>query len=423
MERRFSTRYRELMKEAVVRPDAFRGVLQRLETFITPFASQLIRSEQRRHAWEYVAGLLSNLKRKNTEEIAYLHEQDRQPLQKFIGQTPWNHQPLIDELAAQVGCTLGEDDAVIVFDPSGFPKQGRCSVGVARQWCGRSGKTDNCQVGVYMGYASRKEHALVDFQLYLPKEWTKDRARCQRCGVPKGTKFRTRHEMALEMLHAHRNVLPHAWIAGDDEMGRSAEFREKLRKMNERYLLAVPSNTLIRDLNAAVGPSKGKGRSKKPPFQRAENWARGLPANAWTMVDVRDGEKGPLAIQAVKARVQTKMKTHVGPEETLLVFRERQRDGSMKIDYGMSNAPAETPLTEFTRVLKAEYRIEECLKRGKSEAGMADYEVRTWSGWHHHQTLSLLASWFLTLEKQRGKKIIDEHNGSASASTVGATAA
>jgi SRSO17 transposase len=414
MERRFTLRYRELMDEAVVRPDSFVGIIQRLESFVKPFADSLVRIEQRRHAWEYVAGLLSNLKRKNMEMIAYLHEQDRQPLQKFIGQTNWDHKPLVGELVRQVGAALGEADGVLVIDPSGFPKQGRDSVGVDRQWCGRQGKIDNCQVGIYMGYVSRNERALVDFRLYLPKAWCGDKTQRKKCGVPKGTKFRTRHEMALEMIEEHGAKLPHAWITGDDEMGKSGEFRGKLREIKEQYLLAVPGNTLVRDLDATIQPSDGKGGPRKPHFQRVENWAKTIPEKAWTTIDVRDGEKGPLEVQMIKARVQTKKSNRLGPEEIAVAFRERQRDGSFKHDYGLSNAPANTPLAEFARVFKAEHRIEECLKRAKSEAGLADYEVRTWEGWHHHQTLSLLASWFLTREKQRGEKNISEPHRSAS---------
>jgi SRSO17 transposase len=414
MERRFALRYRELMNEAVVQPDSFVGIIQRLESFVKPFADNLVRIEQQRHAWEYVAGLLSNLKRKNTEMIAYLHEQDRQPLQKFIGQTNWDHRPLIGELVRQVGAALGETDGVLVIDPSGFPKQGRNSVGVDRQWCGRQGKIDNCQVGIYMGYVSRNEHALIDFRLYLPKAWCSDRARRKSCGVPKGTKFRTRHEMALEMIKEHGENLPHAWITGDDEMGKSGEFREKLRERKERYLLAVPGNTRIRHLDAAIQPSAGKGRPRKANFQRVEDWVKTIPEKAWTAIDVRDGEKGPLEIQMIKARVQTKKSNRLGPEEIVVAFRERQRDGAFKHDYGLSNAPVNTPLAEFARVFKAEHRIEECLKRAKSDAGLADYEVRTWEGWHHHQTLSLMASWFLTREKQHGKKNISEPYRSAS---------
>jgi SRSO17 transposase len=415
MERRFEVRFQEIRAEARVRPDTFRGIVERLEEFVEPFAASLIRIEQRAHAREYVAGLLSDLKPKNTEMIAYLHGQDRQPLQKFIGQVPWNPRPLIGELVRQVGAELGEADGVLVFDPSGFPKQGRNSVGVARQWCGRIGKTDNCQVGIYMGYVSRKEHVLVDFRLFVPKEWSHDRARRAKCGVPKGTRHRTRHELALEMLDAHGAVLPHGWIAGDDEMGRPAEFRGKLRKKCETYLLAVPANTLVRDLDAAPPPPTGSGRPCKVPYVRAAKWVAAQPEKAWTSIDVRDGEKGPIVVQVLKARVQAKLGRRNGPEETLVAYREVQRDGSFNRDYGLSNAPFETPLAEFARVLCAEHRIEECLKRAKSEAGLANYEVRTWEGWHHHQTLSLLASWFLTKEKMFGeKKITEPHRSSSS---------
>jgi SRSO17 transposase len=402
MERRYAVRYEEMMAEAEVRPDALAGVLERLKEFVRPFAASLKHAAQREHVEEYVAGLVSNVKRKNIETIAYLHEHDRQPLQKFIGQKPWEWQPLIGELVRQVGSALGEHDGIVVFDPSGFIKQGKASVGVARQWCGRAGKVDNCQVGVYMGYVSRKEHALVDTRLYLPKEWTKDKKRCRRAGVPKEVRFRTRHELALEMLQEHRAVLPHAWVTGDDEMGRSSGFREELRGMNEQYLLTVPSNTLIRDLDAAPPPYCGSGQPPKVPFQRADCWRR--TAKTWTRIEVRPGEKGPLVVEAVKARVQAKLGRRNGPEETLVVFRERQGRKTIKHDYCLSNAPFDTPLREFARVLNAEHRIEESLRRAKGETGLAQYQVRTWKGWHHHQTLTLIAIWFLTYEKRRGEK-------------------
>lgn len=403
MERRFAVRYEELMADAEVKPEALEGVLERLTGFIQPFAASLAHAAQRDHLEEYLAGLVSNIKRKNIESIAYLHEQDRQPLQKFIGQHPWEWQPMIDELARQIAAALGEADGVLVFDPSGVLKQGKGSVGVARQWCGRAGKVDNCQVGVYMGYVTRKEHALVDTRLYLPAEWTKDRNRCKRAGIPKEIRFRTRHELALEMLRQHGTVLPHCWVTGDDEMGRNSYFREELRTMSEHYLLAVPSNTLVRDLDAAPPPSPGSGRPPKVPFQRADNWMK--TAKNWTRIEVRPGEKGPLVIEMVKARVQTKLGRRNGPEETLVIFRERQGNETLKHDYCLSNALFDTPLKEFARVLNAEHRIEECLRRAKGEAGLAQYQVRTWRGWHHHQTLTLLATWFLTQEKRRGEKI------------------
>jgi SRSO17 transposase len=402
MERRFAVRYEQLMAEAEVKPETLEGVLERLDEFVKPFAASLNHPAQREHAYEYVAGLVSNVKRKNIETIAYLHEQDRQPLQKFIGQKPWDDQPMIDELARQIGASLGRTDGVLVIDPSGVLKQGKASVCVARQWCGRAGKVDNCQVGVYLGYVSGAEHALVDVRLYLPKEWTNDKKRCRQAGIPKGIGFRTRHELALEMIRKHRAVLPHAWVTGDDEMGRNGGFRDELREMNEQYLLAVPSNTLVRDLDATPPPYCGLGTLPKVPFQRADRWMK--TARNWTRIEVRPGEKGPLVVEAVKVRVQTKRGGRNGPEEILVIFRERQGRKTIKHDYALSNAPFDTPLREFARVLDAEHRIEECLRRAKGESGMAQYQVRTWKGWHHHQTLTLIATWFLTQEKRRGEK-------------------
>ena len=406
MERRFATRLEELLDDAIVKPAVLRDILPRLERFVKPFAALLETSEQRMHLQEYVAGLVSNVDRKNVESIAYYHDQDRQALQKFIGQIPWDHQPHLTELARQVGVAIGEADGVIVFDPSGFPKKGTESVGVQRQWCGRLGKVDNCQVGVYLAYVSRREHVLVDVRLYLPKEWATNKKRRKKCGVPKEVRFKTRHELALEMLQDHGALLPHGWIAGDDEMGRSSKFRADLRAANERYLLAVPSNTLMRDCEAEAPVYRGRGPRPKVPFLRVDRWAAALPADAWENIEVRPGDKGPLAVLMVKRRVLAKTeRRRVGPEEILVVTRELQADGTFKHDYYLSSAAAATPLMEFGRVAKAEHRIEECLERAKSEAGLAEYQVRTWEGWHHHQTLSLLATWFLTQEARRGKKM------------------
>lgn len=415
MERRFEARRKELLADAVLDPAVLRDALPRMERFVAPFAACLEEPEQQRHVREYVAGLVSDLERKNVEAIAYLHDQERQALQKFVGQSSWDDAPLRRELARQVGAELGEPDAVIVFDPSAFPKKGTQSVGVQRQWCGRLGKIDNCQVGVYLGYASGVEHALVDMRLYLPESWATDRPRRKRAGVPQEIRFHTRHELALEMLDSVGALLPHGWIAGDDEMGRSTRFRRDLQAQNERYFLAVPSNTLVRDLDAAPPPYGGRGPHPQVPFVRVDRWAAALAAERWTTIEVRPGEKGPLIVEAVVARVQAKTdRRRAGPEETLVVLRERKADGSIKHDYHLSNATVETLLAEFGRVAKAAQRIEECLQRAKGEAGLADYEVRTWRGWHHHQTLSLLAAWFLTQESRRGKKLDASVDGSAS---------
>src|SRR5215213_4813036 len=162
MERRFRVRLDELLDDAEVPSGLLRGLQHRLGSFLQPFVLSLQRDEQRQNARHYVQGLLSSLPDKNVESIAYLHDQERQALQKFIGQSPWDCRPLLTELTRQVKADLGQPDGVLVFDPSAFPKKGAESVGVQRQWCGRLGKVDNCQVGVYLGYVSSREHALVD---------------------------------------------------------------------------------------------------------------------------------------------------------------------------------------------------------------------------------------------------------------------
>jgi SRSO17 transposase len=405
MERRYQARLDELLDDAEVRPGLLRGLLPRLETFLEPFVRSLCCCEQRTNAHHYVSGLLSDLASKGAESIACLHDRERQGIQKFIGQAPWDHKPLVAELARQVGQRIGEPTGVLVFDPSAFVKQGKKSVGVARQWCGRLGKVENCQVGVFLGYVSHTGHALVDSRLYLPKEWTRDRKRMNEAGVPREVRFfATRHELALSMLDEQGPLLPHRWVAGDDEMGRSTWSRQQLRRRGERHLLAVPSNTLVRDLVAPDPPCSGQGRRKKAPFVRADAWRAALAEDDWETIEVRDGEKGPLRTQVAWTLVQAKSEGKVsGVAESLLVFREEQSDGSFKHDYLLSNEIAPNPPLEMAWVYKAEHRIEECIKTAKSEAGLADYQVRTWEGWQHHVCLSLLATWFLCEEARRGK--------------------
>lgn len=409
MEKLFDIRKEELLAQCEVSPKIFDDMIKRVEKFVTPYAAHLRRKEQRQHAQTYLGGLMSDLERKTSESIAYRHDQERQGLQHFLGASSWDHRPLIEVLVGQVAAEIGDPTGVIVFDPSGFPKQGKGSVGVARQWIGRLGKVDNGQVAVYMGYVSEKEHVLVDTRLYLPEEWMKDHKRRHRCGVPKGVRHQTRHEQALEMLETHGSSLPHAWITGDDEMGHVKWFREALRKRGERYLLAVPFNTTLRDLD---GPQperrlRGAGRPPERRFENLKHWTDALPEEAWQEITVRCGDKGPLKLQMVKTRVvaRTEKRTVSTKEELLVVTRSQEGDGTWKRDYFLSNAPAETPLQELGRVVKAEHRIEDSLKRAKSEAGLGDYEVRTWTGWHHHQTLSLMALWFLIQEALRGKPL------------------
>jgi SRSO17 transposase len=406
MDQRFALRKEAMLAECEVPPEVFRGMEDRLVKFTEPFAALLSQPAQREHAGDYLSGLISDLERKNVESIAYRHDQDRRNLQHFIGCAQWDHQPLFTELARQAGQELGEQDGVIVFDPSAFPKKGKQSVGVQRQWCGRLGKVDNCQVAVYMAYASRKDHALTNTRLYLPKEWANDRKRRQAAGVPKEVRFQTRHEQSLEMLAEQGDLLPHAWVAGDDEMGRNAAFRRDLHELDEQYLLAVPCNALVRDLEAESPKYQGRGAAPKVPFARVDQWRDALADDAWTKIKVRDAERGPLEIEVARRRVQAKISQRVMKyEETLVIVRCLDEEGATKYDFYLSNASRETPLKEFARVATAAHRVEEAIKRGKSEAGLSHYEVRNWRGWHHHQALSLIAAWFLVRESHRGEKI------------------
>ena len=407
MECSFEERKQELESECMISDTLFSRSLERLSEFMKPFVAGMARNGQREYAATFVRGLCSDLERKNSESIAYHFQLERKQIQYFIGESSWNDEPVRAELARQVAAQLGTSDGVLVFDPSGFPKSGKESVGVARQWCGRLGKIDNCQVGVFMAYVSRYGHALIDGELYLPKEWTKDKPRMKKAGVPKSRqKHRTRHEICLELLDRHGPQMPHTWITGDDELGRPAEFRRELRRRNEQYLLAVPSNSTIVDLESDPPEYTGKGRRPVRPSARVDKWVADQPVSLWQQVDVRDAEKGPLVIELLKRHVATSRRSKGGSaEETLVIIRYRDRDQAVvKQDYYFSSAPVTTPHAEFGRVAKAEHRVEDCFDRGKGEAGMTDYEVRNWTGWQHHQTLSLVASWFLNVETRRAEK-------------------
>ena len=296
---------------------------------------------------------------------------------------------------------------MIAFDPSAFVKSGQQSVGVARQWCGRLGKIDNCQVRIYKAYVSSQGHALVDTQLYLPQEWTSDKKRMRRASVPKARRrHKTRHEICLELLDQHGQDLPHAWITGDDEMGRPASFRRELRDRGERYLLAVPCNTTIRDLEVPPPPWCGTGRHPQRQSVRVDRWLEERTDQDWTSIEVRDVEQGPLIVEVLKRCVETGKRGRPSvAKEVLVVIRYRDREAKIvKTDYYLSNAEVTTPLAEYCRAAKAEHRVEECLQRAKGQAGLADYEVRNWTGWQHHQTLCLLANWFLIVETRRAEK-------------------
>jgi SRSO17 transposase len=304
------------------------------------------------------------------------------------------------ELRLHVREELAEPDGVVVIDPSAFPKKGTESCGVARPWCGRLGKVDNCQVGVFLAYAAKAGYAPLDRQLYLPEDWAHDQARRDQCHVPPEVKFQEKWRIALDLLDRSLPGLPHGWIVGDDELGRAAEFRAALRQRPERYVLDVPCNTTVRDLERRRPPRKkaGVGRKRAVPFERADVWAARQPESRWERITVRDGEKGPLVVDALSVRVRAKEEGRIGPEERLVVIRPV---GESRLDYALSNAGPAVSLTEVVRAQRQRHRIEEVFEAGNGEVGLDHYEVRSWVGWHHHMTLSLVALWFLCLERRR----------------------
>jgi SRSO17 transposase len=387
-----------LLADAEVSAAAVRGCHQRLERFLQRYLPLFYRAEQRALAQVVLQGKLSKLERKTAEPIAYLAGRPRKPVQHFVGAGRWEDEAVMAELRRHVAEGLADPDAVLVVDPSSFAKKGTASCGVDRQWCGRLGKVDNCQVGVFLAYVSTKGYALVDRQLYLPQEWAADRRRRRRTHVPKAVAFQESWRIGLALLDRSGPDLPFTWVAGDDEVGRVIAFRAGLRQRRLRYVLDVPCNTSIRDLGEAAG-------RRRPPWQRVDEWAAAQPASRWRKLMVGDGAKGPKVVRAVEAWVQTKDEDGApGGRERLVVIRTVDR--APQVWYTLSNAAAEVPLEEVVQAHGRRHGVEEGFQAAKGEVGLAHYEVRSWVGWHHHMTLSLLALWFLVRERRRleGKK-------------------
>jgi SRSO17 transposase len=376
-------------------------MIKHLRRFLYPYLPLFGRSENRTNADLTIQGLLSNLPRKSVEPLAEFHDVPRRALQRFVGAGSWRYGPLIDLLCEQVARELGRPDGVLIIDPTSFPKKGTDSVGVARQWCGRLGKVENCQVGVFLSYASSEGHTLIDERLYLPEEWCGDAARRERCYVPEGVVFRTSWELADEMLAARAPSIPHAWILGDDEFGRPGEFRDRLDTRGERYMLDVPSTTSVKVLGQVPHPGR------RPNPVHASAWAEALEPKDWTLYTVRDGAKGPLQVEAAWTRVLTN-RAHEGRkpnwsrEEILLVIRTVGQ--CVETKYLLTNAGVDCPLEEKVRAACTRWRVEDCFERAKGEVGLAQYEVRSWTGWHHHMTLSLIALWCLVLEHRQMRR-------------------
>src|SRR5712664_380684 len=372
----WAQRREEVLRDCLVSPDVFTQIVDRLGEFVVPYQHVLETEASQRNVHLYLQGLLSHLPGKNAEDIATFVDIERQVMQAFMGTAPWDHRPLIHVLVDAVAERLGEPDGIIAFDPSSFPKRGTHAVGVKRQWCSHRGKVDNCQVGVFMGYVSHHDHAVLDFRLSLPEEWARDEPRRQACHVPPEVRYHTRHEQCLAMLDAWGDQVPHGWVSGDDELGRHTRFRHDLRERGERSVLGVPCTTTMRDLEAPLPAYAGRGRRPKAPWHSVTQWRQSLHPPAWRRLTVRDGEKGPGEIEMVKRRVQTRLeRKRTGPEEWLVVTRrpladERRweaqasrdatdRDTRYRYHYYLTptqppeSALKEPSLAELARVIKA----------------------------------------------------------------------
>ncbi len=380
-----------------VETSAMEGILERLGTFMKPFTKLFARREQSEHARTYVAGRLRPLPRRTIEPIATANDQQRRPLQKFVGAAPWDDEAVMREMRGQVTREIGSPNGVLIMDSSGFQKKGTKSVGVNRQYLGRLGKQENCQVGEFVAYAANGSSILVDRRLYLPRDWAEDADRRTECYVPPEIEFRTGSQLAVEMILKNCRELPHRWVVGDDTYGRCKETRDALNRAKEQYLLEVPANTQI-ELVGRDGKRSGK-------FLSVSAWEAEQRRRMWRKFRVRDGEKGPIKALAIRTLVYTKRDPpKKGRVEMLCVVKRLGNDA--KTWYYLSGTTRGVSLREMVRAASCRHAVEESLELGKGEAGLAEYEVRSWIGWHHHMTLSILALWFTVLEHRRGKKTL-----------------
>jgi SRSO17 transposase len=389
-----------LLEDAVLAPEQLQGFAAQIEPFLARYFPLFQRSEQRGNARLILMGKLSALSRKTCEPIAHSFGVRRENLQDFVGCSPWDDRPILDELHRHVAEAWGDPRGVLIGDGSGFAKKGEHSCGVKRQYCGRLGKVDNCQVGVFLGYACRHGHTLLEQRLFLPPEWADAADRRAQAGVPEAVIYKEIWEILLDELEQCRDV-PHAWFSCDSECGRVNAFRAGLRQRGERYVVEVREDLRVRDLRECPRARRGAtGRLPVAATRSAKEWAERQPADAWQAFEIRGGEKGPLRVEAVETLVQTFEDTALGSVERLVVIQTVEADEA-RTWYCLSDAADEVPLEEVVWAHGQRYWAEASFAQGKGEVGLGQYEVRGWVGWHHHMTLSLLALWFLGLQRER----------------------
>jgi SRSO17 transposase len=366
-------------------------------------------------AEEYLKGLFQASGKKNMERMAEVVPNcDYQSLQHFLSHSQWDTRAVLDQLAVEADLHLGGSaDTGLFIDESGFAKKGEKSVGVARQWNGRLGKVDNSQVAVFACLGQGPYATLIDTRLYLPKEWVQDPERCREAGVPEQEMVsKSKADLAFEMVvGARQNGVRFSWVGMDGGYGKEPALLRRVEDAGEVFVADVHKDQQVygANPNPAVPQRKGS-RGKKPTklkaqstSQRVDEWARAQPAEAWQKVAVRPGTKGYLRVEALQARVWL----WDGSEPAarcwhVVVTRELSSPETVK--YSLSNAPEETSLQRLVWMQRQRFWIERAFEDGKSESGLADYQVRGWLAWHHHMALAMMAMLFMLEEKLSQKK-------------------
>ena len=402
-----------------------------LLAFQAQFQPLFARQEQRDWFRFYMCGQLSNLERKNIEAmvLALLKADESvvRTAQHFVGQALWGSGPFLEQAQRLVANWLGEPDGVVIIDGSGFPKQGSHSAGVAHQYCGHLGKLANCQEGVFALYVSCHGYAFLDKRLYMPARWftAEYQDRRQACEIPNMLTFRTEPELGLEMIAAliQRAVLPFRWVTCDERYGEIPAFLDGIAALGKWYFAEVAADTRAWVRTPPVDPP-GQGllgaprkhsrvkRTAPQPYEMRE-LVKLVPGDQWQRRKIKEGSKGPLVAEFACMRV-TPIRDELPGQRCWVIFR-RTLGPQPEVKFFLSNAPATCSLPEFVRVSGLRWPIETGLEEAKGEVGMDHYETRTWRGWHHHMTLSILAHLFLVrLQLVSQKKSRIDHRASAS---------
>ena len=384
-----------------------------LQAYAGLFLSAFARTDQAIWGHRYLQGLVGNHPRKSIEPMALAQGFPIRGMQAFIGDSPWRTAPLVQRHQKLVAQTLGEDDAVILVDESGLPKQGQHSAAVAHQYCGALGKVANCQVGVFLGYASRKGYTLLDGQLFVPEGWFAEEYAELReeVGIPAEVRFKTKPEVAVELVQAlmQRKVILARWLAADALYGDSPAFRDAIAALGLWYFTEIACSNLIWRRHPALIIPAWSGRGRKPTKQRlksASNRAyrvdellHRLPKSAWVRGTVKEGSKGPIVCDFAFVRVTEARQGLPGPRVWLVI--RRNVDDPSVVKYYYSNAPETVDVLELVRISGMRWPVELSFAESKEELGMDQYETRSWLGWHHHMVLVMLAHHFLVWVRVR----------------------